>query len=429
MSYNAVGNSHSGRSNYEAARRRQRERARSQREARKAAADAALRRRVARIHIPGADTSDIDRELAMASARQHVLQRDVRRESSRLHEMSRFQGELRGRAQAAWREQVAVEKAAWVQLETQFDEACAKVQELHAQRVQGMREVRDSLRCEAHVDAETAVAGRARQQQMLAEAEGLLRGVDAETATAMGLDTRTVARRIRTARQRSEGAGLVAANLALAETHGLADELSWRCMRLEALKGEYLERISELRAQLQFTDEARAYVVGRGDLALDRPLRRRLEQLSASVEGISRHESHEVRFVVLAEDLDDLADRVSDLAGQVAEFDSLDRERARIVGQELPDLLEEVLGEPTTLCDVREPELGLQPVQARLRTARGEQVDCAVQLDGTLRVHHHGHADVRTCNDAAQRWARAMSERVAISEPPVLDIAAERGEG
>lgn len=406
----------------EEAIRIQRARAAAARAARKAAAEAALRRRVERFRVPGADTSGIDQDLAVASARQHMLDRDVRAGTVRIEDMSGVLQGLDGDARAAWQRQVDRERAAQGRLETQFEEACARVEGLHEQRVRGMREVNESLQAEADVDAREASEGRARQQQMVEESLDVLNGVDGRAATAMGLDTQAVSRQIRTAQQRSGDAGLMAARQALVEAHGLADELSWRHTRLEAVKGVYLERIAELREQLQFDGATREELVGRGDRALDGPLHRRLDRIEAGVESVAHHEGHEARFVALGEDLDVVAARIYEIAGQVAEFDALDERRARVVDEDLPEALERGLGQAVTLVDVQAPQKLLQPVQVQYRTDRGERVDCAVEIDGTWRIHHHGHEDVRTCNKAAKRWARAMNRSETTDAEPVLDI-------
>jgi len=122
--------------------------------------------------------------------------------------------------------------------------------------------------------------------------------------------------------------------------------------------------------------------------------------------------------------LDPLTARVSDLASQVRDFDRLEAHRVALVKDRLGEQLRQVLGDEVEIVEVVPGELGLQPVEARFRTARGEKVDCSVSIDGTLRIHHYEHVNEASCAASARTLAEHLPQLMAASHQPALDVAA-----
>jgi len=390
--------------------------------------DQRLRRAVERLRIPAADTSRLEAEVAAAEVRQQAVRRlasQLERETSERRDLAAAHRERIG---DAFREVEQQEGRLVADLEAFRAESSRHLAELERLRETQTAAVAADLERELQSDRDEAGAARRRREDLLARTGTVLAGLPAERLRQLGLDAAPVQDLLSRAREEGEIAGLDLARRAYDQARGLASNADYREARLSALREEYAAEVEDLRQALQWSAEDRADLVGEGGAALDAPLRQELDRLHERVEGIRYYEDHELRFSDTARVLDLLTARVSDLASQVRDFDQLEENRLDLVRHRLGGKLKEVLGEEVQLLEVVAGELGLQPVEARFRTARGEKVDCSVALDGTLRIHHYDHVDEASCAQSARAMAEHLPELMALQGQPALDVATEAAE-
>jgi hypothetical protein len=383
-----------------------------------------LRRTVEQLQIPRMDTSRLEREIAATEARNYAVRRlsaQVSREAAERREMVAAHRE---RISSAFQEVEREETRLSTHLDGWQAKLSDRLQQLEAQREAHAKAVGAELDGELEADRRSAETARRRRQDLLTQTEEVLGGLEKNRLRDLGLDATPARALLARAHQEGELTGLDLARKAYDEARGLESNAAYREARLEALREVYKAEIESLREALRFNPEDRADLVGEGSAALDAPLQRELDQLLARVEGVRYYEDHELRFADLGKVLDQVAVRVSDLASQVRDFDTLEQRRVELVRSRLGAKLKEVLGEEVRLVEVIPGELGLQPVEACFQTARGEKVDCSVYIDGTLRIHHYEHVNQASCSESAAKLAKSLPELMALNGQPRLDVAA-----
>ena len=383
-----------------------------------------LRQALEQVRISRLDTSRLEGEIAMAEARSHAVnrmaeqvQRDIAQRRERI--------EAHGQRMADVAEEVEREGDRLLKdLEVWQTEFKDRLQSLEAQGKAHAEGVAATLDRELAADREDAETARRRREDLLAKAEEVLDGLEKNRLRDLGLDATSSRALLARAQQEGEIAGLNLARKTYDEARGLESNAAYREARLGARRGVYKAEIESLREALRFSPEDRADLVGEGSAALDAPLQRELDHLLARLEEIRYYEDHELRFADFGKALDPVAARVTELASQVRGFDGLEKERLDLVRNRLGAKLQEILGEEVRLVEVTPGELGLQPVEARFQTARGEKVDCSVYIDGTLRIHHYEHANQASCAESACKLAKSLPELMALNGQPRLDVAA-----
>lgn len=386
--------------------------------------DRRLRRAVDQLRIPRMDTSRLEREIAAAEARDHAVRRMSAQVSREAAERRKMVEEHRERISGAFQEVEREEKRLSTYLDDWRAQISDRLQQLEAQREAHVKAVGVKLDGELEVDRRSAETARRRRQDLLTQTEEVLGGLEKNRLRDLGLDATPVRTLLARAHQEGELTGLDLARKAYDEARGLESNAAYREARLEALREVYKAEIESLREALRFSPEDRADLVGEGSAALDAPLQRELDQLLTRAEGVRYYEDHELRFADLGKVLDQVAVRAADLASQVRDFDTLEQGRVDLVRNRLGAKLKEVLGEEVRLVEVIPGELGLQPVEARFQTARGEKVDCSVYIDGTLRIHHYEHVNQASCSESAVKLAKSLPELMALNGQPRLDVAA-----
>ena len=381
-----------------------------------------LRRMAEQFRVPDAESASVEQRLAATQAQRTIVQRTlaaVARDEERIDAATRaLSGDLRASFDALKAEEQAVRDT----LATSSRRLAEQIAALEAERAAQSRAVAAQLSREEAHDAEADTRATARAQTLLASADEALSAVSRERVVELGLDT-SVVDQLRAQAARAQGIE----SLQLArEAHdlalGLAAEVRWREARISTLKVAQLAEVAVLREALAFSESDRAELVGTGEAALDRPLHGELNRLEAQIERVRLYDSLDARIDEITSALDRIAPKVSSLAGQVAEFDRLDAARLDLVRTKLQAELTQIIGEPLRNVSEHVPALGLQPVEVRFQTSAGEIVDCAVGLDGSLHVHHHGHANQRTCAEAAKRLAASVPRLIKMTTRPALDI-------
>jgi hypothetical protein len=382
-----------------------------------------LRRLVERLEVPRADTRGLDGELAAAQARKQAVQRlssQVSREAA-----------LRQEAIQAQRREVSAAFADIEQSEQRLQGDLDKLRRRTEQQIERLEEQRRtqaaaaaaSLETELAADHRDAARARERRQRLIAEAGELLAGWEPAHLRSLGLDAEPVRQMLERARGASEIDGLQLTRRAADEARALAAEASARDARLKGVREAYRAEVEELLASLDFSPADRHELVGEGDAALDRPLRVELERLLERIDSVTAYEDHEARFERIGQAIDIVTQRVSDLVAQVRDFDRLEEARLDLVRNRLEARISESLGEEVRIDEVEPGELGLQPVEVKMRSASGEKIDCSAQIDGTLRIHHYGHVDQAACARAARKLTESLPELMAMRGEPRLDVA------
>jgi len=405
MSWTVDGQVYHSKAEYEKALARQRERQ--------------LRQAMEQLSIPTLDTSRLEGEIAMAEARNHAIHRlaeQVRRGIAEQRERIQAHSQRIGDTfQEIAREADRLEK----DLKVWADDFNDHLRALVARDQEEAKKIEAQLDRELEADRQEAEMAQRRRADLLAKAEEILDRLDTGRLRDLGLEATSSQALLVRARQEEEVAGLDLARKAYEEARGLESKAAYREARLAAMRGVYKMEIESLREALRFSPEDRADLVG----ALDAPLQRELDHLLARLEEIRFYEDHELRLADLGKALDPVAARVTELASQVRGFDGLEKERLDLVRNRLGAKLQEILGEDIRLVEVTPGELGLQPVEARFQTARGEKVDCSVYIDGTLRIHHYEHANQATCAASALKLTKSLPELMALNGQPRLDVA------
>jgi hypothetical protein len=392
--------------------------------ARAAATERRLRQSVERLQVPPANTARLEASLAQAEAHNRAVRR--------LSDQVRRQATERQAMAAAHREQIGAAFRDVEREEGRLLEDLDAMQTAFAQRIEQVEELRraEAAAVTARLDRELAAdrqeqaAVDRRRGDLLARAEAILVGLAPERLSDAALDFSPLRGLLERAHREAAAGGLDLARRAYDQSSALESNLAYREARLEALREVYTAELDDLLQALQFTPEDRADLVGDGAAAIDGPLQQELVRLRDSVRGIRRYEDHELRFADLGKVLDQLVARVSDLASQVHDFDRLEANRVALVKDRLGEQLREVLGEEVEIVEIVPGELGLQPVEARFRTARGEKVDCSVAIDGTLRIHHYEHVNEASCAESARALAEHLPQLMAATSQPALDVAA-----
>jgi chromosome segregation ATPase len=383
-----------------------------------------LRRLVERLKIPRADTRGLESELAAAQARQQAVKRlssQIEREASERREALQAQ---RRDIKTAFAEVEDGEQRLLRDLDGLRRRTEQQIEQLEEQRRVQSAATAASLESELAADRRDAERARERRRRFIAEAGEILDGWQEERLRALGLDAEPVRQLLERARNADDVDGLELARRAMDEARALAAEATARESRLKSMREIYRIEVEELLAALDFSSDDRRDLVGEGEVALDRPLRRELERLLERIDGVNAYEDCEARFDRIGQSIDIVTQRVSDIAAQVRDFDRLEEARLDLVRNHLEARLAESLGEDVRIDEVEPGELGLQPVEVKMHAASGEKIDCSISIDGTLRIHHYGHADQAACARAARKLAGSLPELMAVQGEPRLDVAA-----
>lgn len=218
--------------------------------------------------------------------------------------------------------------------------------------------------------------------------------------------------------------GLALASRAETGARALAAEGRRRRAWIEAHQGVLFEEIDAAVASVELDDASRA-LVGDGPGSLRGAVLREAERLRAELARPTRWDEAPAAMDALARRVTTLRAEAGALRIQAESFDSLDEARHTLVTQRLRQNLERVLGEPLQLVGVTPGRLPVHPVEVAWRTRAGERVDCAVGLDGGVRVHHHGHRDPVACATAARRLAAGLGTILAETSAPRLDTTGQ----
>jgi hypothetical protein len=398
-------------------------------QARARATERRLRQVVETLRIPAADTSSLEQQIAAGQARDHLVRRLAAQVRSAAAERQGMVEAHRERIGEAFREVERGEQRLHAELDG-FQQALGRgLEDLERKRQAGMAAIAADLERELSGDRQDAATARRRQLELIGRADGVLAGLAAAELAELGLDASPVRGLLDRARAESGAAGLDLARRACDQACGLESDAAYRKARLAALREVYAAEIAGLGEALQFAADDRVDLVGEGAAALDAPLRQELERLRDRAESVRRYEDHEARFAALGKALDRLAAGVGDLAAQVQDFDRLEGNRVDLVRHRLGSKLAEALGQEVQLLEVAPGALGLQPVEARFRTANGEKVDCSVYIDGTLRIHHYEHVNQASCAASARALAQHLPQLMAMTGQPSLDAAAGAAPG
>jgi len=392
--------------------------------ARAAATERRLRQALRHLQVPPANTARLEASLAAAEAQDRAVRRlgdQLRRQATERQAMAAAHRERIG---AAFREVEGEEGRLLADLDGMQRALTRRIEEVEARRRAEAAAVTARLDRELDADRQDEAAVQRRRGDLLAKAAAILGGLAPERLSAAALDASPVRGTLERANREAAAGGLDLARRAYDQASALESNLVYREARLEALREVHAAEVDGLLRALQFSAADRADLVGEGAAAIDEPLRQELGRLRESIHGIRHYESHELRFADLGKVLDPLAARVTDLASQVHDFDRLEAHRVALVKGRLAEQLSQVLGEAVEVVAVVPGELGLQPVEARFRTARGEKVDCSVAIDGTLRIHHYEHVDEASCAASARTLAEHLPQLMAATSQPALDVAA-----
>lgn len=391
--------------------------------------DDRLRRMVDRLEIPAADTRRLESHLASAQARQHSVERlshQVRQEASQRQEMMASQRRdiAQAFAEVEQSEQHIVRK-----LEELRRELTAQVDRLDEQRRVEAAATAASLDRELVADRRDEQRAGQRRQRLLEEAGQILARWKEADLHSLGLDSAPIDGLLDRARRADALEGLELARRAHDQARALDADAAWRKAKLESLREVYRLEAEELRSSLNFSPEERRDLVGEGNAALDLPLQRELDRILERIDAVQAYEDHEDRLDRLGQGLDMVSLRVGSLAAQVRDFDKLEDARLELVRNQLEGQLAKALGEGVRVEEVEPGELGLQPVEVKLKTASGEKIDCSVAIDGSLRIHHYEHVDQASCARSARKLAESLPELMAMQGEPRLDIATGAAQG
>ena len=386
--------------------------------------DRLLRQSVERLQVPPANTARLEASLAAAEAQSRAGRRlgdQVRRQAAERQAMAEAHRERIG---AAFRDVEREEGRLLADLDGMQEAMLRRIEQAEESRRAAAAAVSARLDRELAADRQDEDAVRRRRGELLAEAESILAGIAPARLRDAALDATPLRGLLDRAHREGVAGGLDLARRAYDQASALESNLAYREARLHALRDAYTAEMDGLLQALRFTPEDRADLLGEGAAALDAPLRQEIVRLRDHVGSIRLYEDHELRFADLDRVLDPLAARVSDLASQVHDFARLEAHRVALVKDRLGEQLRQVLGEEVELIAVVPGELGLQPVEARFRTARGEKVDCSIAIDGTLRIHHYEHVDEASCAASARTFAEHLPQLMAATHEPALDVAA-----
>jgi hypothetical protein len=393
-------------------------------QARARAMERRLRQAVQLLRIPAADTSRVEQQIAAGQARDHALRRLAAQVRSATADRQAMAEAHRERIGEAFREVEREEERLHAELSGHQHDLERGLQALEQEREAQAAAVAANLEREVAGDRRDDETARRRQQDLVARAQAVLDGLAAADLPALGLDASPVRGLVERARGEGGAAGLELARRACDQASGLDSDAAYRQARLAALREVYAAEVASLRQALRFAGDDRVDLVGEGEAALDAPLAQELERLGERLAGVRRYEDHEARFAELGKVLDHLSVRVGDLAAQVQDFDRLEGNRLDLVRHRLGGELTKALGQEVQLLEVTPGALGLQPVEARFRTANGEKVDCSVYIDGSLRIHHYEHVSQASCAESARALAQHLPALMATTGQPSLDVVA-----
>ncbi|MFA5907934.1 MAG: hypothetical protein WC815_04070 [Vicinamibacterales bacterium] len=381
-----------------------------------------LRSLVNQLRIPDADSASVERRLATAHAQRKVVERAMRqadRDIARIEEDTRgLSTDARESFSAIRNKQLRVRE----DMKRSFRELDQQVDGIEAERVYQLRYVDAKVADEERHEAASLAEQKERTAQLLASAANALAVISNDRAVELGLDLDVVRSLRARANAVSDAEAIVIAREASDMARELVAEFRWREARIEALREALQAEVMVLRQLLEFSDEDRKELVGTGDSALDVPLWRELKRIEAEIPQVRLYDSVDQRFDDIARALDEISPRIVELTSQVKNFDKLDTARFNLVRNNLASELSEVIGEPLKKVGERPGVLGLQPIEVHFETMGGEKVDCLVGIDSSLHIHHHGHADQRTCAEAAKRLAAAIPRLIKMNAQPTLDV-------
>lgn len=298
------------------------------------------------------------------------------------------------------------------------------LQDLQERERRAVRQLDADLGAELAHDTHRDADAAQRAAHHLTEAAAAVSRAEALDLGRLGL--RSPRSAVESAQRESGPGGLAAAVNARRRASGLAAEADGRDARLRAERMVRGEELDELLEQLDGIAQ-QGWLVGEGKSALHQPLVAAADRLRSRNQTLPAWDDRAGWYRSLDESIAALRRRTTALSTQVEDFESLDETRHQLVANELAPRLERLLGERLRQTEVRPGARPIDPVEVRYRTAQGERIDCTVDLDGSLRIHHHGHADHATCAEAARRMARGLPEFMR-SDGPTLDAQTPRGQ-
>jgi hypothetical protein len=383
-----------------------------------------LNRRIADLAAPSPAAALLESALADAHTRLRAVERLAAELEAQTQENARVMSAQRAEVEQGFAELAQAERKLVQRLDGLRQDFGAQIDRLDERRRQDAAAVTASWEQEIAADRQSAERAERRRELLTQGAAETLAPWDEQSLAPLGLDRTGVDGLLGRARQAEVVEGLELARRACDQAYALAADARLRQETLRSLRQQHLQEVESLLALLDFSAEERRTLVGEGDAALDAPLRHELDRISRQISAVTFYDDHEDAFESIGKALDVVALRATDLAAQVRDFERLEDTRVDLVRNRLADKLSEALEQRVTIETVTAGALGLQPVEVHLRTSGGEQIDCSVGVDGTLRIHHYGHLDQATCARSAVKMTDKLPELMAMRTKPTLDVAA-----
>lgn len=379
-----------------------------------------LRHLLQEIRDTPVDTSTADRSVVDQVARARTLERHQRALHTAIQaEQARAQ-QMGDRIDAVARQDLAALEAMGRELEATSAELSSALAASEARMDEARADVAASLAGEARIDAAQAAQATTDADADIASAMALLGQIDTATASAMQVDVGAARALLATAANAPEASRSALAHRVRRAAQDALITTQRRSAHVQGAVQSLMDEVARQRARLSFDPEDREDIVG----DLDAPLRRALDQLEQRIRSVQSWDSYERRLAAVEADLNAVSSEVEAMATLVQDFDALEDARVALITTELASRLTATFGQAVSLSGVEEGALGMQPVEARYRTAQGERIDVTVDIDGSLRIHHHGHPTTASCHDAAADIATRLDALMAVEATPKRDIVA-----
>lgn len=382
-----------------------------------------IRGRVERLRATPIDTSQLEASAASAVAAQRRTRaaiRDVEAELVSLkHDTESFPREHASMVEKA---QDGL-RALATELEKIRIENDQKIKTGEEERRTRAEAIRAALGREQVADAERADAKSLRAAKLLLQAKERLDSIDLGRAKELGLPIEMVQGMIETARETDGSRDIGPAREAFDLAADLVSELEWRSALVDQGKAGLKEDIAALAGELNF-DEQQRDLVGRGERALDAPMREALRLAAVSVDGLRGYDSFEVRLEEIERDLAPVRSQVRRLASMVMEYDALEAGRTKQMATVLAEL-KKIYGELqcSEHSDDDETVPQLAPIRGVWKSGQGNTIECQFDLDGTVRIHDAHHRNLAECHESLAKFTQAAPEFMAFLRAPRMDAA------
>lgn len=383
-----------------------------------------IKAELAQLRVASMDTSGTRAALAAQVAASRTAAR-------RQRELDRALSDERASSASLARDTATARRAATDQLASIQAEVASIQQELSAALVGAEGRVEAQVaRLSQGVEEELARAARANHvEREAAEADravarALLQGLDASQGRRLGVDLDGPTRLLAMAESSPPAIAVAQARKARSAVEAAAVTIDMRAATLQGYQASLGTELDRLEGLLAFSEEDREDLVGDLDASLKAALAAQRQRLSAIAEWETGRRSADRVEETLAQ----LAPHVEALHRLVVDFDALEARRKEAVSG-LAQKLGRTFQEEVSLVAVDVPEQALQPVTARFTTTSGAQIDVDLDLDGCMRVHHHGHASVSACHRVAEGMSTRLDglmERTSKANLDMVDPPTER---